>query len=332
MKKLFILISFQLSCTAALSQSQASDEVVHFQRSNLDIQWKVPKHPWPKTFWTYKAVPTQFSTTVVSNVMALAPFTQGEKRHSDTNGFLAGHTDGSYPNLRVSFLAGEIEFNGPEHRYGPTNLAKDVPGTNRLVQLTTNFLPTLGIKLSEVARRENGELKIGWNNDDHTEYSTGNEIIANIEYRTVGVARALDGIEYPGADTMCRISFGEHGKVEKLWVHWHSVERDKLYEAATPKQMIQWIREGRAIQPRIMDWHNHTETMIDWSSVKSLTITNIEAKYNGPSFVEREFSHEPLFPAVIYPDAMLSGIVDTGKTKVNVVLICPVVDDSKPLN
>jgi hypothetical protein len=262
--------------------------------------------------------------------MGLGEFAEKDKRYYGTNGFLIGNPNGTYPNLRVAFVTGQIEFNGLEPHYGPTNLAKDVPGTNRLFQLTTNFLPKLGIRLSEVARRTNGQLKIGWNDSDHTEFMTESGIITNVEYRTVWVSRALDGVENPGLDSDCRITFGEHGKVIQIRLDWPSVERDKQYAAATPEKIIQWIRAGKAAQSRVFTSSLGAEIPIDWSQVRSLTITNAEVKYWGPSLRDREFAKQPLFPAWVRPDARLQGIVDTGKTNLQVQILCPVIDEAKP--
>jgi hypothetical protein len=262
--------------------------------------------------------------------MALEPFTEQQKRDYGANGFLIGNLNGSPPNLRVSFVTGDIEYNGADRHYSATNLTKDVPATNHLFQLTTNLLQNLGISLSEVAKRENGQPKIGWYASDHTEYVTDNGIVTNVEYRTVWVARALDGVDYPGPDTDCRISFGEQGRVVKIWMHWHSVEREQQYTTATPENIAQWIREGRAIQRPIIKFPGSPATVVDWSTVKSLTITKARANYFGDS-IDRQMAHKPLSSSRVCPDAWLSGVVDTGKEKLNIEIICPIIDESKPL-
>jgi hypothetical protein len=332
MSKFLSLAFFVCACVAGFSQNLPFDtsEAIHIQRTNLTVRWKASKHPWPGTLWTYKVVPTRFSPSVISNLLALEPFAGQQKRDYGDNGFLIGNLNGSPPNLRVSFVAGEIEYNGSERHYSATNLSWDVPGTNRLFQLTTNFLPKLGISLSDVARRENGQPKIGWYASDHTEYLTANGTVTNVEYRTVWVSRALDGVEYPGPDTDCRISFGEHAKVVKIWMHWHSVEREKQYAAATPENVAQWIREGRAIQRPIVTTSGGPITTVDWSTVKSLTITKATANYFGNS-MDLQMARKPLSSSRVRPDAWLSGIVDTGKEKINIEIICPVIDESKPL-
>ncbi|HWD94254.1 MAG TPA: hypothetical protein VG938_18125 [Verrucomicrobiae bacterium] len=336
MRRLILLICFHLGLATGFSQTLPifdSAYVVHFQRTNLVVRWKAAKRPWPKTLWTYKIVPTHFSPAAISNVTALADFGGYEKRDYGRNGFFLGNWYGT-PQLRVSFVAGEIQFDNrvSERNYSPTNLAKDVPGTNRLLQLTTNFLPKVGISLGEVARRANGQLKIGWHDNDYTEYRTDNGNVTNIEYRTVWVWRALDGVENPGMNTDCQISFGEHDKVVQIRLEWPSVERETQFAAATPEKIIQWIREGKAAQSRVFTSPGGAEIPIDWSKVKSLTITNAEAKYWGPSLRDREFVNQPLFPAWVRPDARLQGIVNTGTTNLNVQILCPVIDESKPLN
>jgi len=60
------------------------------QRTNLLVHWNAPKHPWPKTLWVYHMVPTKFSPTVISNLMALGSFTEKDRTDSNTNGMILG--------------------------------------------------------------------------------------------------------------------------------------------------------------------------------------------------------------------------------------------------
>ena len=93
--------------------------------------------------------------------MALGQFRDKDTWHRDSDGiiFWRGYDT---PSLKISSLDGKIEYDGGQRRYSATNLAKEVPGTNQLFQLTTNFLPKIGISLSEIAKREDGQPKIGW--------------------------------------------------------------------------------------------------------------------------------------------------------------------------
>ncbi len=321
--------------TAGFSQSLpygVGSQAVHFQRTNLVVRWKAPKHPWPNTIWTYNVVPT-FSPTVISNLMALGSFSEKDKRDYGTNGVIFGQPN-TTPHLDISFIEGELDYNGGSPRYSATNLAKNVPGTNQLFQLTTNFLPKLGLSLSELAKGVDGHPKVSSRGED-TDYSSfyvnGVEI-TNREYRLAHFVRALDGMEVKHDGGSGDICFGENARPIKIWLHWRSVERDKLYAAATPEKIIRWIRAGKAVQLPVGKWWNGSfiETPIDWQTVKSLTLTKATAYYTGEFFFgERE--HRPILPSWMLPYAELSGTVDTGSGKIKVELWCPVIDETKPL-
>ena len=149
--------------------------------------------------------------------------------------------------------------------------------------------------------------------------------------RHVEFPRALDGVECKGDGGDCVIEFGEHSQINKLQLAWRSVERDKSYAAATPDQIIKWIREGKALQKRMLTGHG-AETIIDWPSVKSLTVRTAKAYYWGIFFYQRAHAHRPFFPSWVRPYAEISGTVDTGATNAYVELVCPVIDETQSLD
>ncbi|MGH7952975.1 MAG: hypothetical protein ACREFE_13815, partial [Limisphaerales bacterium] len=206
---------------------------------------------------------------------------------------------------------------------------------NQLYQLTTNFLPKLGINLSEISKQRNGKPKFNFY-EPLSGYPIPNgtpegDFLTNIERRVVSFSRDLDGGRFYYDGGHCEIDFGEHAKILRIELSWPNLKRDKLYSAATPKQIVRRIRDGKAIQRHMMT-SNGAETIIDWSKVKSLTITNAEVLYYcGDSFVVREFAPQLISPTLVYPHAELSGFVDTGKSKDYVALVCPIIDETKPL-
>src|SRR5271155_3033320 len=302
MKKIILLVFLQTLWTAGFSQSLpfSAEPGISIQSTNLIVHWEAQKHPWPKTLWVYQMIPTEFSPTVISNLVTLGSFTEKDKMYSSTNGVTFSNSGRS---LWVSFTEGQIEY-WTTHNYSATDLAKDVPTTNQLFQLTTNFLPKLGISLSEIARGENGQPRITFA-EPFKEYSLNRTFITNIEWRGVGFRRVMDGVEFLYAGGHCAIDFGEHGEVVKIELSWPSLGHDKLYSAATPKKIIQWIREGRADQNLLLD-KDANKIPIDWSTVKSVTIKRAKAYYYGETFLgERE--HQPIFPSWVHPYADLQA-------------------------
>lgn len=338
MKKLPLLICVQLLWTSAVAQTVSffSDPVaIHFHRTNLTVRWKAEKHPWPKVVGAYRVLPTGFSPAIISNAVALSPFTDTDRTDYGTNGVDFGHPF-TTPYLRISTGTGEIDYDRGGPHYSPTRLAVDVPGTNQLFQLTTELLPKLGISLSEVSKAENGKPNMKF--FEHGMYFYPNHtnaadfvVITNIASRGVGLRRALGGIEFVYTGGHCAVDFGEHSEIVKLQLAWPPLECGKLYAAASPKTIIRWIREGRAVQKRMMTDHGG-ETAIDWQTVKSLTITNAVAYYWAEPSPNREPPNHPASPVWVVPYADLSGAVDTGKTMLHVEIVCPIIDDTKPLN
>jgi hypothetical protein len=331
-----IVISIFLFClygTVGFSQDLpflSTPEAIHFQNTNLVVRWKASKHPWPKSLWVYRVLPTMFAPDVLSNLMALGHFTESDRKDFSTNALFYGNWLGA-PNLRISSTEGEIEYNGGQRNFSLTDLAKDIPETNELFQLTTNFLPKLGIHFSDIAKTADGKPKISFVEDEQSMWpANGGTAITNIAFRGSSVTRLLNGVEYSRGDGgRCSLCFGEHGRLISIALHWRDVEPDKQYSAATPERIIKWIREGKAIQKHLPGEWNGTEATIDWRTVKKLTITKATAYYWGETFFgDRE--HRPILPSSVLPYAELSGTVDTGKTNLVVELFCPVIDMAQP--
>lgn len=326
MKNLFLFLFWMIGTTGFSQSLPFSNQGAVLQRTNLDVRWKAPKHPWPKTLWTYQIVPTKFSPAVVSNLVNLGGFTEKDRWYLTSNGVSYSAAGRS---LRISYAEGEIDFGRESRKYSPTSLAIDVPKTNQLFQLATNFLPKLGINYSEIPKTKKGQLQINCSEPSHTEYFVGDRIITNVAFRCASFDRLIDGVECDSIVGSCTLYFGEHSQLSGVRLFWRNVERDKLYSAATPDQIVRWIREGKAVLPREFYVGMGNTMPIDWSTVKKATIKKAKAYYWGEFFLgERE--HRPIFPSPVVPLAALEATVDTGATNIDVRIICPIVDETKP--
>jgi hypothetical protein len=73
------------------------------------------------------------------------------------------------------------------------------------------------------------------------------------------------------------------------------------------------------------------ETIIDWPNVKSFTVRKAKAYYWGEFFGPSIGAQRPSFPSWVWPYVEITGTVDTGKTNLYVEIVCPVIDETKPL-
>jgi hypothetical protein len=332
MKKAILLILFQAVWTAGFPQSLPfiRSPATYISSTNLIVRWAAPSQPWPGKLWTYQVVPRRFPPKAMSYLMSLSSFTDQDKRDfwpSGTNGVIF---EKPFTSLTISFDGGEVEYSGRYHK----ELSVNVPATNQLVQLTTNLFQKLGINPSDIARGTNGDLQIRWNDPDESYsfyYPGGGVIISNIQSRMVYVRRALDGVRWAGDGGNARIDFGERAVIDSLWLYWRNVARDKSYASATPENIGQWIREGKAIQRHQADGFGFPEAPIDWSTAKSLTITNACPCYWADSF-GRQREGKLVLPSAVYPYAEISGMVESASgNNVHVEIMCPVINEKKPL-
>jgi hypothetical protein len=291
--KTFLLAAFLF----VLTFSSVADTIAIPSRTNLIVRWNTARHPWPKILPTYSIERTIYPM-VISNLMVLGSFTETNKTHDDVD-MMAFSGSGGF--LQIKPLRSEIEFITSRENNAQTKTL----GTNQLFHLTTNLVSKLGVSVSEIRKTKDDQPEIVF-----TEYRA---------FQTAWFYRSINEMECDSEIGFGRIDFGDQGRPVGITLQWPSINRDKQYATATSQDIIQSIHEGRAIQQPIAKSPSGFETVIDWPTVKSLTISSAKAIYHTGS-------------NRIYPGAWLSGVVDTGKTKLNVEIICPVIDELKPLN
>jgi hypothetical protein len=221
--------------------------------------------------------------------------------------------------LVISFPLGAIEYDVTT-RYGPTNLAEEVPDSRQVLKLTKRLLPKLGIALSDLDKKEDGSGPEFHVLNSETEYYVNHTTITNIQERGVSFRRAVDGASFLGAGTggNGNIWFGDHGKIIKIDLSWRNLERHQSYPTVTVEAMINSIREGKAVQ----GWLRADSIGIDWPTVKSVTIKGTWPCYDAGDPLNRS--------DWLHPFAALSTTVDTGRGNVEVEIDCPIIDEPKP--
>jgi hypothetical protein len=325
MKEALLLVLLEVFSVGAFFQSLPSKATeTPIQRTNLVVRWEAPKHPWPKTLWIYQAVPTKWSPMVISNLIVIGSFTDKDELTTyGTNGMLFTNSGRI---LTISRF-GEIRYTTPDK--GKAS-GKNVPGTNQLFQVAVRLLPKLGISLSDIAKGEDGKPEIRYVNDLGSSYVENHVFIHNITGREVRFNRSLDGIICRGWDTGGHgdFDFGDNGQIDKIWLYWSTLERDKSYSSVIPAAIIKLIREGKAVPHGMLG--SLGEEAIDWPAVKSLTIKTAKPFYSGESY-HGERAQRPFFPSWLRPYATLQGTADIGTTNKGFWIDCPIIDESKPL-
>ena len=310
MLKSGLVILLELVCAAGWSQQFKFG--TPFRRMDLDVRWNVPSNQIPSQVWVYHLSRHPFSAALVSNLVVLGGFTAKDlvRSNADEITFQGPNSSG----LGIISRLGAIEFRPPHRRYDASHLAEHVPQISELPSLTTNLLKELGINVADVEKREDGSPDFHFG-QPFTVYRANHSLVTNIAYRSVGFRRVVDGapVVGNGVGGDCHIEFGEYGKPSKIMLSWRDLERHKVYPTVSPQTIIQWLREGKAVQGMIrMD----TE-WIDWNRVKSLAITGaILCYYGGSPFEPSDW---------LTPFVALWGTVDRGHGTIEVEIDCPII-------
>jgi hypothetical protein len=320
MKTTVFLVIFQVLCAVGSSQNLPLNQLgTSFQRSDLDVRWKAPTNTLPATLWVYRVLPAGFAPGVISNLFALGPFTDKDR----TNMFTRASRDpkkarfvSNGRSLEIFPTIGCIEYQ--DQAAEDMAISEGVPDESQMLRLATDFLPKLGIKTSDLASKPNrSDLLIFSTSRNSVLQNADKTLTTNIYSRGVFLIRSVDGVDFLGTGVRggCRIDFGNHGKLAKISLLWRKLERDKSLPTATPATIIRWVQDGKSVIAPIRDDFDP----IDWSTVKSLTVTNATPYYFGEK--------SGVMQSVVYPFMALYGTVDTEKQEVPVEIDCPIVAD-----
>jgi hypothetical protein len=309
MKRTILFFLVQVFCfTAGFAQNPPWKEggISIPARANLDVRWEATNE-FPRKVWTYQLLPNDFSPEIISNIMILCSFTEKDKVQQDTNGVTFKSPDGSRT-LSISFPSGGIRYDTPEPHYVlKPDFFKGVPPMEEMPELTKNILQTMGIELSEIQKKTNG-IPYFYFSERGYEYFPNHTVVTNTWARTVVFRRSVDGMVVVG--TICELYFGEHGKISKLSITWPRLQRIKSYRTVSKKDVINFLREGKADRGPAPD----NAPYIDWPSIKSVTIT--EAM---PSYL--------IDGTRLYPYLTLDATIDTGRGTAVVAILCPIIDE-----
>ncbi len=243
-------------------------------------------------------------------------FTPKQLTRHDTNWMVFEATRDSR-RLGILFPLGSIEYETRE-TYSPTNLVRGVPTEAEVLQMATNILRKLGVGVLEIEKKQGSEEPDIHVFDSRMMFFVNRAVITNLIYRGIRFRRSVDGAPFVGNGTGGNgdIRFGDHGKVCYISLSWRNLQRYRTYPTASPETVTKWIRQGKAVQNMIpMD-----AEPINWSTVKSVTVTAAKVCYDAGS---------PFEPSdCLMPFVALRATVDRGDGTIDVEIDCPIIDET----
>jgi hypothetical protein len=280
----------------------------------MQVVWAVPKAVWPVAgIWTYKVIPQDFSSAVISNVMKIGAFTMkdkvtlsGDALAIDKKAVLfkdKGETEW----LQILPTLGYLKYYNDNAEAKAISAIKDapepvvgVPELREATELGLKYMRLLGIDVSQIARKPRTS-----DFDLHWEVKTREWInqktkkpVREIQSFGIDFTRSIDGFEVSGFGDIF-LDFGNNAKVHELEVSWRNLQRYELrHDLVTGEAVVNSILNQQTALPMLEGW--------PLAEIKTLTITNAAPRYS------RKRGEEPM--DFVVPALQLDAIIDNGKT------------------
>ncbi len=322
-----------LSIGKSYGQQAPSFEHTHrpsFVPANCEIVWNVPTNQMPNALWVYRTIPQHFSDKAISNLVALGSFTTRDKKRitllkmaslssedrARAKNLLAFENEKEGRNLQIVPADGYIDYRDQRADPATRDAIEDVPSEVATQELALKLLDQIGIPRSQLLKKPDSSEPLTFKEVrrwGHMDKQQGKRVVQNSS-RGVFFIRQIEGVTFAGIGIAggFHVRFSSHAKVAELQLVWRNLQRYKKYEIASPDQIMQWIKEGKAVMPA---------PNVNPSDVKKLTITDISPMYMGESGEERQ--------DFTYPFANLGTTAETGQTNIGVQLYCPVLSNSE---
>ena len=287
------IILFHFLCTSAWTSEPPLNRLGQpFANANCEIIWAVT-NTLPEALWLYRVQPTTFAPNVISNLIALGEFTEKD-RVADLGWPLNDPSRMCFSNDKRSLgiypHLGFIEYRYPKANDYQTE--EGVPTEEESLRLGIKWAGLLDLDRSQVSQiGVNTPLHLKFRHDPY-------RVITNVNSRSVGFGRRLDGIAFYNKAEGCKIEFAHHAVVRDINLSWRNLRRDRLRAVAKPEELIQWMREGKAF----WQWWSPEAQAYNSSVFKRVTVKRVTPYYYEE---DREKPQE-----VVYPFAYLETAVD----------------------
>jgi len=275
MKICIVSLGLCLVCSAASGSGPPLDQFgTRFTNADCEIVWKTPTNSLPPSVWVYRVLPSHFSASVISNLIALGEFAPNERVANlgpDARDLGAICYSNDKRSLGIHRELGFIEYRYP--RAEAVRITEGVPTEDEIRTMGTNFLKMLEIDPSSVSP------DIGVIDDTAHNYQRNPfRITTNTHARIIGFGRRLDGIDFYNKAESVEIKFAHHAVVRDLYLSWRNLERDNLYKTASPETIVKRMRGGECFA----QVYGETELRLpDIGGFKRVTIIKATPYYYG---------------------------------------------------
>lgn len=286
---------------------------------NSKISWAAAASKLPPALWVYKNLSQQFPVAAISNLMILGGFTN--ELHATTNQLTFVNRSNMCSLILspsqgfVRFLDSRATASHWNKNTGPHETVKGIPSMAKAETLALKLMKQFRIQRSNLTQKANGHLiTFG------TEQSRGyfdrrrgkyidNEVIA----RGIFFSRRIDGVSFVGIGVGggCKVIYGNHARLTDFELVWRNLLPYERYHTATPTEITQIIRDGKAVLTH--------KNVVNPREVTKLTITDVSPLYmSAPGREVQDF---------VYPFAQVEALAEIGGTNQAIQLYCPILKD-----
>lgn len=295
-----------------------------FNAGAAQIIWAAPTNHLPRALWVYKVVPQTLAPTIISNALAVASFTPKNRARPQVSGFPYGHKEMMHFRnkeqsryLNIFPDSGWIEYYDGKVRVQGKDRVSGVPTEQEALALAFGYLHKLGIDRSQLAvKPDTCELRVYRDRRERTRLDKArNETAKEVISRGVYFVRRIDGVDFTGlaSDAGFMVNFGNDARVAALEMVWRNLQPHRSCSLASPGQIINMIKHGRAVAMEPLSF--------DTAKISKIQINKITPYYLGESGDKPQ--------DFVFPFAALESTVDAEGKDVSIHLNVPILQSDE---
>jgi hypothetical protein len=316
-----VILAAMLSSVAA---ARTLEEFSPNLSTNAQIIWATPTNTLPNSLWIYRRHgPRIFSSAVISNAMVLASLqSKGFPKPSAKDFFIWEDKGPNYPGGIPSIFSimpgsATMYYAMP---HSNTYSAEGIPSDPTIVNRAWDEALRLGIDPKQLRLKNMTSKSCG--SDEK-----GRDATNRLCGRGVFLSRQLDGILFFGTgdngwNEGFWIEFGGQGHVRGFSLNWPILDRYKMHQTASPKQIIDCIRAQKVMVLPNEDETTYFARLKDLANAKKLTIVKITPYYGEGVLGETPRDDVP--PEFISPIAELEAVAKFGDSNVTARILSPI--------